>query len=170
MLARVLGRRVRCWTSNNYDKDTRDYGQGKDHFRDYTSTHINQERIQKKMEEIKKRKAGESKPQISDLMPNIGTYKLSPEVEKFRRDTNSQRLFLFEDEELKPKGDFLVVNSFDPSMLEVNGLPYPPSLILFDRQLVVWEVESAGQIALKHFDILKVLSPKPCNGSLTQNT
>lgn len=38
---------------------------------------------------------------------------------------------------------------------------YPPSLVITPYQVLVWEVRSAKDITLKHFDIARIIAPKP---------
>ena len=71
-------------------------------------------------------------------MPQFNTYKLNPTIEKFRRDTNSQDIFKFEDTDLKARHDLLNVDAFAPGILEINEVDYPSSLILYNKEVIVW--------------------------------
>jgi uncharacterized protein len=40
-------------------------------------------------------------------------------------------------------------------------MSYPPSLIIFPKQVLIWEVPSAENITIDDFIILKYITPKP---------
>jgi uncharacterized protein len=47
---------------------------------------------------------------------------------------------------------------------------YPPSMIIFRNQLLVWEVLSIEQLTIDDFIILKYIAPKPVYVIVGSNT
>jgi len=55
----------------------------------------------------------------------------------------------------------LQITEYANDYLMIDQRKLPPNLIMFANQVFCWEVEKASDVRLHHFDILKLISPKP---------
>lgn len=55
----------------------------------------------------------------------------------------------------------LQITGFDEESIEVDGMIYPPCMIVFRTQCLVWEVLNVEQLHLDDFIIMKYVVPKP---------
>lgn len=53
------------------------------------------------------------------------------------------------------------ITGFDETSIEIDNMVYPPSLIIFPKQVLVWEVASVEDLCIDHFILLKYVHPRP---------
>jgi len=55
----------------------------------------------------------------------------------------------------------LTITGYDENSIEIDNMVYPPSVILFPTQVLLWEIVGADTLTIDDFIILKYVKPKP---------
>lgn len=53
------------------------------------------------------------------------------------------------------------VSAISKESIEVDGFPYPPSIILLPNQILNWEIKDMIQVKPEHLKIIEILAPPP---------
>ena len=61
------------------------------------------------------------------------------------------------------KFSVLQVHGLANGFFSVNDVWYPGSIILFPRQVFLWDVQTAADIRAHSFDIIEFIKPTPSN-------
>lgn len=55
----------------------------------------------------------------------------------------------------------LQITGYDEHEIEIDGSDYPPSMIVFPKQTLIWDVKDVESLTINDFTILKYVSPAP---------